>query len=357
MSPILGAIADYGGRQKKWLMGLTFLGVITTSMLWFAYPNSKSIPLSLVCILLSNFAFEVGTVFYNSFLPKIASKKYIGRISGFAWGLGYLGGIICLVVSLFIFINGDLNIWTDKESAANVRIIAFFVGVWVFIFSLPMFIYIDDAENGYLPTNEAIKKGFIELFKTIKTLPMQKSLLIFLIARVLYIDGLNALFSLGGIYAAGTFDLGINQIMIFGIIINLTAGLGAAIFAVLDDYIGSKKTILVSLIFLVITYLFLLNITSVKIFWLIGPMIGIFVGPIQASSRTFLARLAKPEEITRMYGLYALSGKATSFLAPLMVGIVTTLANSQRIGMSVLIPFFVIGFILLLFVNDNGIEK
>jgi len=334
-------------------MAFTYLGVITTSLLWFAYPNSSSIPLALFCILISNFALEVSAVFYNSFLPKIVSKKYIGRVSGWAWGLGYLGGIICLVISLYIFIKGDLSIWTDIESAANVRIIAVFVGLWIFLFSLPMFIYVDDTEEGRLPATKAIHKGFIELFKTIKTLPEQKSLLIFLIARVLYIDGLNALFSLGGIYAAGTFNLGINEIMIFGIIINLTAGFGAAVFAMLDDYIGSKKTILISLVLLVITYLFLLNITSVKIFWIIGPMIGIFVGPIQASSRTFLARLAKPEEITRMYGLYALSGKATSFLAPLLVGTITTLANNQRIGMSVLIPFFVIGFVLLLFVKEN----
>jgi len=167
-----------------------------------------------------------------------------------------------------------------------------------------------------------------------------------------YIDGLNTLLALGGVYAAGTFKLSVSDIMIFGIIINLTAGLGAALFALLDDWIGSKMTILISLVCLIVTYCYLLISTSTFLFWLTAPIIGIFVGPIQASSRTLLSRLAREEEITRLFGFYALSGKATSFLAPLLVGIVTTISASQRIGMAVLIPFFALGCVMLLFVKE-----
>tara|TARA_R110000868_G_scaffold160854_3_gene390639 strand:+ start:1241 stop:2476 length:1236 start_codon:yes stop_codon:yes gene_type:complete len=355
-SPFLGAIADYGGRQKSWLMFFTFIGIISIVFLWFAYPYTSSIPLVLTCIFISNFALEVGLVFYNSFLPKLSSSKYLGRISGWAWGFGYLGGILCLIISLYLFIKGDLSIWVDKQDDANIRAIALFVSAWIIIFSIPMFLFVEQKIGKPLKNTQALKKGFSELFRTIKNLPSQKDLLIFLVARILYIDGLNALLALGGVYAAGTFNLKINDIMIFGIIINLTAGLGAALFAILDDYIGSKKTILISLICLIINYILLLNIESISLFWMIGPVIGIFVGPIQASSRAFLARLAKPEEITRMYGLYALSGKATSFLAPFFVGLVTIHSGSQKIGMSMLLPFFLIGFCLLLFVNDNGIN-
>jgi MFS transporter, UMF1 family len=354
VSPFLGAIADYGGHHKKWLFFLTYLAVITTACLWFAYPNEKSIPLVLSCVFISNFALEVGMVVYNSFLPKIAHKRYLGRISGWAWGCGYLGGLLCLTLSLFVFIKGDLGFWMGHDNYANVRAVTILVALWISLFSLPLFLFVKPEKNKPLKFSIAIKKGIEELVITLKGLAYQKDLLLFIIARIFYIDGLNTLLALGGIYAAGTFKLSIDEVMVFGILLNITAGLGAIMFALFDDWIGSKKTILIALLCLLGIYCFLLTVDSAKLFWFSAPLIGIFVGPVQAASRTFLARLAKPEEITRMYGFYAFSGKATSFIGPLIVGFVTTLTNSQRLGMAVLIPFFIIGGGLLFLVNEKG---
>ncbi len=352
VSPFLGAIADFSGHHKAWLCFFTYLAAAAIACLWFSYPEASSIPLVLTCIFVSNFALEVATVFYNSFLPRLAPKGYLGRISGWAWACGYLGGIICLIISLTVFVQGNLGHRLAQNAAANIRAVPMFVAVWLSLFSLPLLLFVKDVKKKKLRFTKAIKTGFHELVMTLRSLPQQKDLSIFLIARMIYIDGLNTLLALGGVYAAGTFKLSISDIMIFGVIINLTAGLGAALFALIDDWIGSKITILISLICLIVTYCYLLIITSTFLFWVTAPIIGIFVGPIQASSRALLSRLTREEEITRSFGFYTLSGKATSFLAPLLVGVVTTITASQRIGMTILIPFFVLGCALLLFVKE-----
>ncbi|MBA2711233.1 MAG: MFS transporter [Tatlockia sp.] len=352
VSPILGAIADYGGHHKRWLFGFTYMGIIATSCLWFAYPGQNYIWFTLTCVFISNFALEVATVFYNAFLPRIAPAKYLGRVSGWAWSFGYLGGILCLIISLYVFIEGDLGLWLGKDNLANVRSVAILVAVWLAVFSLPLLIAPSTAIKP-LATQAAVKKGMYELLQTIKNLPAQRNLLLFLIARTIYMDGLNTLFALGGIFAAGTFNLSVTEVVMFGIIINIMAGIGAAGFAWCDDWLGSKKTITISLGCLLVTYCFLLTVRSVSLFWLFAPILGIFVGPVQSASRTFLARLAKPDEITRMYGIYSLTGKITSFLGPLLVGIFTTFFHSQRMGMAVLIPFFVIGAGILMLVEEK----
>ncbi len=346
-SPVFGAIADYGGHRQHWLFCFTYLGILTTVILWFAYPHN-SIALVLVSIFISNFALEVGFVFYNAFLPNIAPEKYLGRISGWGWGCGYIGGIFCLLVALYFFIAGNV----PKENAVNIRSIALLVAVWIAVFSLPQFLFIRSPKASYFTISTAIKKGLQELMITLKHLPQQKNLFLFLIARIIYMDGLNTVFALGGIYAAGTFKLSVSEIVVLGIIMNISAGLGAALFAWVDDWIGSKNTTLIALAGLLLTYCFLLTVQSTTLFWLSAPTLSIFVGPVQAASRTLLARLAKPEEITRMYGLYSLSGKITSFLGPLVVGIFTTFFASQRLGMATLLPFFIIGGGILMLVKE-----
>lgn len=352
LSPILGAIADFGGYHKRWLFAFTYIGILSTALLWFAHPNKESIFLVLVCIFISNFALEETAVFYNAFLPKIAPKAYLGRISGWGWGCGYVGGIFCLLTALYFFINDGIHLGLNKENAANIRAVALLVAAWLAIFSLPMFLIVQPQKKNHLPIKQAVNKGLKELILTLKNLPQERNLFLFLIARIIYMDGLNTIFALGGIYAAGTFNLTVNDIVIFGIVMNITAGLGAALFAWLDDWIGSKKTILIALFCLLISFCFLLTVKSSNLFWLTAPMLGLFVGPVQAASRTFLARLAKPKEITRMYGLYSFTGKITSFLGPLLVGIFTSFFDSQRLGMAVLLPFFIVGGGILFLVKD-----
>lgn len=353
VGPFLGAIADFGGHHKKWLIGFTYLGVLTTSLLWFGYPDQSAIPLVLFCIFFSTFAFEVATIFYNTYLLKLAKKEYLGRISGWAWGFGYFGGLLCLITALIVFVDGGFSFGLGNDQKANIRAVPIFVSLWIVIFTLPFFSLIKDRKKEPITFKSAIKHGLSDMLATLKSLPSQKNLLLFLVARIVYIDGLNALLALGGIYAAGTFNFTLNDVAKFGIILNVAAGLGAGLFAVLDDWLGSKKTILLALLGLIIAYLIVLTVDSSRIFWIVAPGIGIFVGPIQAASRTMLTRLAKPDEITRMFGFYALTGKVTSFVGPFLVGVVTTYAHSQRVGMGVLIPFFIVGALLLLGVKEN----
>ncbi|KTC93778.1 MFS transporter family transporter protein [Legionella drozanskii LLAP-1] len=357
LSPILGAIADFGGYHIRWLFAFTYLGIMSTALLWFAYPNEHSIFLVLICVFISNFALEESAVFYNAFLPKIASKDYLGRISGWGWGCGYMGGILCLLSALYFFIDDGIHLGFNKENAANIRAVALLVAGWLAIFSLPMFLSVQTQKKKYLPITKAVNKGLKELLITLKNLPQNKDIFLFLIARIIYMDGLNTIFALGGIYAAGTFNLSVSEIVIFGIVMNITAGIGAALFAWLDDWIGSKKTILIALFCLLISFCFLLTVKSSTLFWLTAPILGLFVGPVQAASRTFLARLAKPEEITRMYGLYSFTGKITSFFGPLLVGIFTSFFDSQRLGMAILLPFFIVGGGILFWVEEDLKDK
>jgi UMF1 family MFS transporter len=169
----------------------------------------------------------------------------------------------------------------------------------------------------------------------------------FLLARMLYIDGLNTLFAFGGIYAAGTFGLELADVIMFGILLNVTGGIGAFAFAWLDDRAGSKLVILIALIGLMICGLAAVLTTSVTVFWIVGGLLGLFVGPTQAASRTLMTRLAPVEQQTEMFGLYALSGKVTAFLGPLVLSLVTDWADSQRAGMATILIFFIAGFILL----------
>lgn len=343
ISPVLGAMADHGGHHKQWLGVFTSISVAATALLWFAYPNTKAIMLTLTCIFISNVALEIGSVFYNAFLRQLAPQTHLGRVSGWAWGCGYLGGLFCLIIALVFFIQQSAGLWIPTLNSANVRSVALLVAAWLALFSLPFFLFVQPSEPKQLSMSTAIKKGWLELMHTLKKLPTQRNLLLFLIAHALYIDGLNTLFALGGIYAVGTFGFTIKDVLVFGIILNIMAGLGAALFAFCDDKIGSKHTILLTLGALTGLYTLLLTLHSPALFWLCAPFIGLFVGPVQAASRTFLSRMASANDVTRLYGLYNLSGKATSFLGPLIVGLVTATTGSQRLGMAMILPFFIVG--------------
>lgn len=350
-SPIFGAIADNGAYRKRWLFIFAYLGIISASLLWFAYPSHHYIIYTLSLIILCTTSLELSGVFYNALLPSVAPKRYLGRISGWAWGLGYAGGLTCLSIALFAFVYHPPS-WLDTTSYAQIRICGPLIGLWLLIFSIPLFLFVPDAPANKLPAREAIKAGFKQLANTLHHLPKQKNLVIFLIAQMIYIDGLNTLFSFGGIYAAGTFGMSLTEVLEFGIIINVMGGIGAGLLAWIDDWIGAKKTILISLIGLITFGIGILTIHSKQLFWVLAPFIGLFVGPVQASSRSLMARLAKPAQISEMFGLYSLSGKATSFIGPFLLGEVTLIFASQRAGMATIFIFFIIGGFLLLRVRE-----
>lgn len=349
LGPLLGAIADHGGRRKPWVGGFTVVVVAATALLWFAEPDEPQVWWVLLCFALANFAFETGTIFYNAMLPSIAPPAMIGRLSGWGWGLGYVGGLACLVVALLLLIQPDPPLFgMDKAAAEPVRATALLVACWIAVFALPFFLLTPDGAGSGQSAGEAVRRGLRTLRGTVTHLRRYRQIALFLLAHMVYTDGLNTLFSVGGIYAAVTFGMDFDELLLFGIALNITAGLGAFGFGWVDDWIGPKWTILIALACITVLGAGILLVDSKPMFWAFALPIGIFLGPAQSASRSLMARIAPPAIYTEMFGLYALSGKATAFMGPILFGWVTALSGSQRIGLSTILVFLVGGALLLL---------
>ena len=318
LSPVLGAIADAGGRRKPWLLVFTWMTVAGCFLLWWAAPRAEFVLYTLVIVALANLGFEIGTVFYNAMLPDIVGKDRIGRLSGWAWGLGYAGGLACLILALVAFVQTDSPLFgLDKSTAEHVRITGPMVGIWLALFSLPLFLMTPDRQSAGLPAAVAVRQGLEQLRGTFANLGRYRSIARFLIARMIYIDGLNTLFAFGGIYAAGTFGMELAEVIQFGILLNVTAGLGAFGFAWIDDWLGAKRTILIALTGLLLCGTAAVLVSDPLGFWIAGALLGVFIGPTQAASRSLMARIAPAELRTEMFGLYALSGKGHRLRRPL----------------------------------------
>ncbi|MEE2760433.1 MAG: MFS transporter [Pseudomonadota bacterium] len=344
LAPILGAIADNGGRRKPWIVLFTLLSVLMTGALWFTSPDPSFALTVLVLVALANVGFELGIVFYNSMLPDIAPAKMLGRVSGWAWGLGYGGGLSCLVLVLVAVDTSDLD---------QVRLTSVLVAVWFALFSLPLLLWTPDTPAPGENWRVAVANGFRQLAATLRQVHRHGDIARFLLARLIYNDGLITLFAVGGIYAKASFGMTTTEVLQFGVAINVAAGLGAAGFAWVDDWIGSKRTILISLVGLVVFSAAVLTAEGSTMFLICGSVLGIFVGPVQAASRTMMARLAPDGMETEMFGLFAFSGKATAFIGPFVFGVVTAVTASQRWGMATILVFFSIGGALLFTVADR----
>ena len=355
ISPLLGAIADHSKRRKPWLAGFTLLCIAASAALWQIRPEPGFIVLALALVFLGNASFEFGQVFYNAMLPDLAPQRQLGRISGWAWATGYAGGLSALGLCLVFFALPDVPLFgLDKAGFEHVRITGPLTALWFALFALPLFLWVPDGAAPAMPFATAIKRGYGSLIDTLKQLRAHRTILRFLLARMIYNDGLTTLFAFGGIYAAGSFGMDFQEILVFGLILNVTSGLGAAGFAWVDDWIGSKPTITIAVAALIVLGTAVLLVESKTWFYILGAGLGIFVGPAQAASRSLMARLAPEELRTEMFGLYAFSGKATAFAGPALVGWVTVAADSQRWGMATILVFFVLGLLLLQGVREPG---
>lgn len=358
-SPVIGAVADHYGARKHWLAPLVGITALASVALWFGQSGDDSwgnVVFILAMVVIANCALELSIVINNAMLPDIAEPSRIGRISGWAWGLGYVGGLSCLVVALFGLVGlGDIKplITLPQEGDAHLRAMGPLVALWLVLFSLPLFFFTRDVPRTGLKFLQAVGAGLRQLGDTISRASQYKNLVRFLIASMLYRDGLNTLFTVGGLYAAGTFGLGFEEILIFAIGLNISAGLGAALFAFMDDRLGSKPTILWSLAGLMVFGCAILLVQDKVIFIALACVLGLFMGPVQAASRTLAARLTPPGMVTQTYGLYALTGKSISFLGPLCFAWVTLAFDSQRMGMATIVLFWLVGFMILLAVKER----
>src|SRR5689334_6577251 len=384
LSPVLGAIADASGRRKPWIAGFGALLVIGASAMWIGKPGDLGvIPFLLLAYGVATVGVEFATVFNNAMMPTLVPPERIGRLSGTGWATGYIGGILSLILVLgFLAASPESGrtlfgfaplFGLDPVTHQGDRITGPLTAIWFVVFVMPMFLLTPDYP-AKRPVREALRAGLQELKGTLGELPKQKSMLLFLLANMIYTDGLVSLFAFGGIYAAGTFGWHTLQIGTFGIILAIAGTLGAWLGGKLDDQLGPKRVIAGSMMVLLLAVIAILLVEKDSIFFIkvappqpggalfagasekaylvLGCLIGAAGGPLQAAARTLLIRLAPKDRIAQYFGLFALTGKVTSFVGPLLIGAVTAATASQKAGMAVLVIFFMVGMTLLMLVEE-----
>ena len=344
----LGAIADSGGRRNA-LLGLSlFTMVAATAGLWFVKPDPSHVLLALVLAGIGTVAYEIASIFYNAMLPDLAPRERFGRLSSFAWGAGYGGGLAALVMALVLLVQPEPPLFgLDPALAEPVRACAILAALWALAFGWPALVFIPRPATTR-PWGEAVRAAWAELGTTLRAAVANPVLRRFLIARMLFMDGLVTLFAFGGIFAAGTFGFTARDVLLFGIGLNITAGLGVLGFAFIEDRIGPKAAIIISLWALVILGTPALIVTEPFWFWVFGLALGLFVGPAQSASRSLMAHMAPPEARSAWFGLFALSGRVTAFVGPLFLALATNIFQSQRAGMATILVFLAVGALALI---------
>jgi UMF1 family MFS transporter len=360
--------------------------VIGSCLMWIGKPGDVSvIPPLLLAYGIATIGVEFATVFNNAMMPSLVPPDKIGRLSGTGWATGYVGGILSLILVLG-FLAADPGtgrtlfgfvplFGLDPLTHQGDRIAGPLTGIWFIVFVLPMFLLTPDYPAKQR-LREALREGLTDLRQTLGELPQRKSLAAFLLANMIYTDGLVSLFAFGGIYAAGTFGWHTIQIGSFGILLAIAGTFGAWLGGQLDDSLGPKRVIAGSMLILLLSIVAILlvdkdSILFVKVappepdgalfsgaaeraYLVLGCLIGAAGGPLQAASRTLLIRLAPQDRIAQYFGLFALTGKVTSFVGPLLIGAITAVTESQKAGMAVLVLFFVAGLALLGRVGESN---
>jgi UMF1 family MFS transporter len=354
LSPILGAMADRGGLRRTMLILTSGLTIAASAALTWVAPGTPHAALwALALFVAGNVGFELGIVFYNAYLPDIASPERIGRISGYGWAIGYVGGLGALLVALVGFVRPEVP-WFGLTKAAgfNIRATNLLVAAWFLAFALPFFV-LAPREVALGRARVDVRGAFRELSATFRQVRRFRDAARLLLARLFFNDGLNTVYSFGGIYAAGVFGLSFSEILVFGIVLNVMAGLGALAFGFVDDRIGGKRTIAISLVALVVATLLAVLAPSRTWLWVAGILIGIFGGPNQAASRSLMGRFTPRDRESEFFGFFAFTGKLASFFGPLLLGTATQAFGNQRYGLATVIGFFMVGGLILMGVDER----
>ncbi len=379
LAPILGAMADVTGPRKPFIAFFSILVVVGASLLWLAAPGGVApVTLILVAFVVGLIGIEFSTVFTNSMMPSLVPREDLGKLSGSGWALGYIGGIIALVIVLALMAADPISgktlvglspiLGLDATQFEGERATGPLTAIWFLVFIIPLFLFTPDIKKRE-GQGQAVKQALSNLWETIQQLPKRKSYFSFLITSMFYRDGLNGLFMFGGIYAAGVLKMSITEIGIFGIIAGIAGAAGAFLGGRMDAKFGPKAVVFISCCLLIIActiivsttpenIFFVVPVTSastpVIVFYLAGSLIGASGGALQAASRTLLVDQVDKDETTEAFGLYALTGRATSFIAPLAIGYVTLISQDQRIGITPVIALLLLGAIGLMFVKEKG---
>lgn len=385
-SPVLGAFADSSGRRKPWIIIASLFFIAGMSSLWIAEPGRPELLyLVLIAYAVAAVAAELNAVFVNAMMPGLVPASQYGRTSGMSAAIGYLGGLASLVVVAGLLVADTSTGRTlfglapmldfDAASRQGDRFIGPFCAIWFLIFVLPLLLFTPDRRA----PGASSAGGMTALRQTLTELPQHGNVLKFLIARMLFVDGLGAVFAFGGIYGAAQFGWQAFELGLFGIILIVTAMIGAAVGGWLDDKIGARRVILAALVIALIATLGVLSVDKThvlfmqavaakeagtgflasigeRVFVLFAGFVGLVAGPLNASSRSFMAHISPPERITQFFGLFAFSGKATSFIAPLLVGGLTAATGNQRYGVAVVLVFLTAGLLLMLRVQGDAVR-
>jgi UMF1 family MFS transporter len=378
LAPIMGAIADTSGRKMPWIWLFSLLYVLGSAALWMAAPGADSVLLILVIFCLGLIGMEFATIFTNAMLPTLGPKDEIGKISGSGWAVGYLGGVVALIVMLLFLAENDAGVTLlgnpplfglDPDAREGTRFVGPFTALWFIVFMVPFFLFVREGAPPKAADVVPVGAALRGLWGTLRRLPRQRSLSAYLLGSMFYRDGLAGMYTFGGIFAGGVLGWSVIDIGVFGILAATTGAVFAWLGGRADSAYGPKPVIMVCIVTLLIVSICIVGTSRDAIFgvpmaegsalpdiffYVLGAMIGAAGGSLQAASRTMLVRQGNTERMTEAFGLYALAGKATAFLAPTMIGVVTLMSESQRVGVAPVIGLFLAGLVLMIWVKPDG---
>ncbi|KAA0022868.1 MFS transporter [Antrihabitans cavernicola] len=359
LAPVSGQRFDANAKRKRSLAFLTAVTVVSMAGLYFVKDEYQYLWIGLVLLGIGSVIFELAGVPYNSMLRQVSTPATIGRVSGFGWAMGYFGGIVLLLICYFGFIVGDgdtrgfLGITTD--GGLNIRMVALLAAVWFAVFAIPVLFVVPElppvdadpgaADAGFIASYRVLWRDVRELWTA------DRRTVYFLVASALFRDGLAGVFTFGAVLAVNVYGIASADVLLFGVAANVVAALGALVAGRIDDRVGPKRVILGSLIAMVVAGVILLAVSGPLLFWAFGLMLCLFVGPAQSSSRTFLARIAPPGREGQLFGLYATTGRAVSFLSPTLFGLFAFLFGADRAGIIGLLIVLLLGLAALLVVR------
>jgi MFS transporter, UMF1 family len=352
-APVIGQRADSAGRRKLSTTVWTVLTVVSMAALFVVRDDSAYLWIGLVLLGLGSIFYELAAVSYNAMLVQVCTPANMGRISGFGWSMGYFGGIVLLLAVYTGLIAGDGDtrgfLAVPNEGGLNIRVVALVAAVWFLVFALPLFLRVPEVppsadRSAGLGVVGAYRKLFADLRALYRSSPQT---VFFLLASALFRDGLNAIFTFGAVLAVSVYGVGAGDVLIFGIAANVVSAAGALTGGQIEDRVGPKPVIVGSLVGLIVDIVILLFVSGPAMFWLFGLILPLFVGPAQSSSRTFMARLAPGGHEGQMFGLYATTGRAVSFIAPTLFGLFTSIFAAPRAGIVGILLVLVAGLVAL----------
>lgn len=363
LAPVLGQNSDRSGRTVRNLRWQTWLLAAIAASLFFVKPEPGYLALGLILLGVGSVVSEIAGVNYNATIEQVATARTVGRVSGYGWGFGYLGGIVALLALYFLFISPEEGLFgVTGDDGLDIRVSMLVCGIWIVVFTIPALVALKDKPVERVP-RVGVVQSYRLLFGTIKRLwATSRHTVWFLLASALFRDGLAGVFAFGAILAAGTFGMSAGEVIIFGAAANVVAGVATILFGLLDDRIGPKKVIMMSLVALVILGLliFFLHDGGKSVFWVLGLGLTVFVGPAQAASRSFLARLIPEGKSGEIFGLYATTGRVVSFLSPAAFGLgiwlgarVTGAENTQYWGILGIVLILAAGAIAMIPVKEH----